>query len=52
MTTARARDRIAPDDFVALLAQRLLPEPGAKSPSAPDDDATDDATDDAADDGE
>lgn len=29
MTTARARDRIAPDDFVAQLAQRLMPEPGS-----------------------
>lgn len=35
MTTARARDRIAPDDFVALLAQRLLPE-GATATAAPD----------------
>ncbi len=26
MTTARARDRIAPDDFVALLSQRLMPD--------------------------
>jgi len=29
MTTARARDRIAPDDFVDLLAKRLMPEPGS-----------------------
>ena len=29
MTTARARDRLVPDDFVTLLASRLLPEPGS-----------------------
>ena len=29
MTTARARDRITPDDFIALLAARLMPENGA-----------------------
>jgi AraC-like DNA-binding protein len=35
MTTARARDRIAPDDFVALLAQRLMPgEPAMASADA------------------
>ena len=28
MTTARARDRLAPEDFVSLLAQRLVPETG------------------------
>jgi AraC-like DNA-binding protein len=28
MTTARARDRIAPDDFIDFLAKRLMPEPG------------------------
>lgn len=38
MTTARARDRIAPDDFVALLTARLAPEDGVPS-SAPDADA-------------
>jgi transcriptional regulator GlxA family with amidase domain len=26
MTTARARDRIAPDDFISLLAARLMPD--------------------------
>jgi transcriptional regulator GlxA family with amidase domain len=30
MTTARARDRIDPDDFVTLLAQRLMPESGTE----------------------
>ncbi|MBX3174320.1 MAG: helix-turn-helix domain-containing protein [Gemmatimonadaceae bacterium] len=29
MTTARARDRIAPDDFVQMLAERLMPAPGS-----------------------
>ncbi len=29
MTTARARDRITPDDFIALLAARLMPDNGA-----------------------
>ncbi len=34
LTTARARDRIAPDDFVALLAARLMPDsPGIAAPS-------------------
>jgi len=30
MTTARARDRIAPEEFVSLLCERLLPTPNAK----------------------
>jgi transcriptional regulator GlxA family with amidase domain len=30
MTTARARDRIAPEEFVSLLCERLLPMPNAK----------------------
>lgn len=38
MTTARARDRIAPDDFIAQLAQRLMPEgPMAPLPADADD---------------
>lgn len=32
MTTARARDRITPEDFVALLAARLAPDDGTSSP--------------------
>lgn len=35
MTTARARDRIAPDDFIALLAERLMPDVGDSA--GPDD---------------
>ncbi len=29
MTTARARDRLTPDDFIALLSERLMPAPGS-----------------------
>jgi hypothetical protein len=28
MTTARARDRVAPDDFISLLSERLMPAAG------------------------
>jgi AraC-like DNA-binding protein len=35
LTTARARDRLGPDDFVALLAQRLMPQ-DAKGRAEPD----------------
>lgn len=35
LTTARARDRLAPDDFIALLSARLMPPPGTTHP-APD----------------
>lgn len=34
MTTARARDRMIPDDFVALLAQRLMPGSGTPQQQA------------------
>ena len=37
MTTARARDRITPDAFVALLAERLLPLPGTRAETHDDD---------------
>jgi AraC-like DNA-binding protein len=39
MTTARARDRVPPDDFISMLVERLVPPPGA--PRAPDTDADD-----------
>jgi hypothetical protein len=39
LTTARARDRLSPEDFVAVLAQRLLPAPGTAAPL--DDDGDD-----------
>jgi AraC-like DNA-binding protein len=38
MTTARARDRIGPEDFVAMVAAKLLPEPGAPRSADPDED--------------
>ena len=37
MTTARARDRISPDDFVSLLAERLMPETTGSTPLEVDD---------------
>ena len=37
LTTARARDRIAPDEFVARLSERLLPAPGAPIETLDDD---------------
>lgn len=37
MTTARARDRINPDDFVSLLAERLMPESVGSAPLEVDD---------------
>lgn len=33
LTTARARDRVAPDDFVSMLAQRLMPDLAAGVPA-------------------
>lgn len=36
LTTARARDRLTPEDFVSLVAERLMPAPGG-APVAPDD---------------
>jgi AraC-like DNA-binding protein len=38
MTTARARDRIGPDDFVELVAGKLLPVPGAPRAAETDED--------------
>lgn len=38
MTTARARDRIAPDEFIGMLMERLLPEPGTARQRLDDDD--------------
>lgn len=38
MTTARARDRIAPEEFIGMLVERLLPAPGSKAPALEDDD--------------
>jgi AraC-like DNA-binding protein len=36
MTTARARERIAPDEFIDLLVARLMPAAGAAAGAAPD----------------
>lgn len=35
MTTARARERIAPDELIGLLVERLLPTPGAAPAGQP-----------------
>lgn len=38
LTTARARDRIAPEEFVAMLVERLVPPPGSKRVELDDND--------------